>query len=163
MQVVSEKEKGCHFSNHYFVHPLSLWPASTILAQADMIPSASLGLSSQIPNCIWGAALCGDRRLQKNQNNKPRRSQRVKRERHLAMARNLGAIGQEVQEHQEISFLCHVPAQGTAFAAASMCRWNGPRGRNERHCMQLVGSWDEGNKASEREINQPCGEHRTSL
>ena len=73
------------------------------------------------------------------------------------MARSFGATGQEVQEHQEISFPCHVPAQGTAFAAASMCGWNRPRGRNERHCMQLVSPWDEGSKASEREINQPWG------
>lgn len=64
------------------------------------------------------------------QNNKPRRSQRVKRERYLAMARSPGATGQEVQEHQEISFACHVPAQGTAFAVASVGGWNGPRGRN---------------------------------
>ena len=165
MQVVLEKEKGCHFSNHYFVQTLSLWPTSSIVAQTDRIHSASPGFLSQIPNHIWGAILVGGRRqdYRRTSVTSPGEASRSRGRDTWQWPGALELLGRKFKSIRKSHFPATFLPTAQASAAAHVYGWKGPKGGNWRHCMQLVNPGDEGSKASETETSQPCKEHGTSL
>lgn len=131
MQVVLEKEKGCHFSNQYSVPLLSLQPTSTVLAQANTILSASPGLPFKPPTSsvsyLRSSAVGRQKaRRQKSRNNKPRRSQQGRGERQtLFNGQERGSDRQEVQARHKIPFPCHVPPHGAGACCCESVGWKG--------------------------------------
>lgn len=128
-----------------------------MLARTDMIYSASLGLSSQIPNCSLHIGGRQKARLQKKWNNKLRRSQQVKRERHSATARSMEAThwARSSTVSRNVRPCQAPPARIQAFAGE--CGLKEPRGRSRRLWTNLVNPWDKGSEASETRANQTSG------
>lgn len=131
MQVVLEKEKGCHFLNQYFVPPLSLGPTSAVLARAarssQLHPACRFKSPTSGVSYLRSSAVGRQKaRRQKSRNNKPRRSQRDRGERRtLCNGQERGSDGQEVQVRHKIPFPCHVPPHGAGACRCESVGWKG--------------------------------------